>query len=126
MRHGVGLLANDDAFRMNPDDGHVKKAISLFLARCRQADPDSAGEVEDQTSRLLLEWKAQKEHRNSLLYMRKPMEPMFAALLRNIFEPPEKGLWETMQSMRSVDRVSELRVVGPHKPGGAGGHHAGG
>ncbi len=125
VRHGVGLLANDDAFTMNPEDGRLRKIVRLFLDRCRQADPESIGHVEEQTRRLLSEWRAQTEHHNTLLYVRRPNEPMFTALLRNIFEPPEKGLWETMQSMRSVDRVSQIRVVGPHRPGGAGGHHAG-
>ncbi len=125
MRHGIGLLANDDAFRMDPNDGSVRKILRLFLDRCQQADPESIGEVEEQAARLLSEWRAQAEDHNTLLYQRRPNEPMFAALLRNIFEPPENGIWETMQSMRSVDRVSDIRVVGPHKPGGAGGFHAG-
>ena len=124
MRHGVGLLANNDAFRMDPEDGRVKKAIGLFLDRCRQADPESATELEEQTSRLLSEWQAYK--RNSLLYRRRPRERMLPNLLRDIFEPPEKGLWETMQSMRSVDRVSQMRVVKPHNPRREGGHHAAG
>ena len=122
MRHGVGLLANDEAFKMDPADGRVNKAIAIFLDRCRKADPESARELEEQTERLLAEWRAYK--RNSLLYSRRPRERMLPNLLRNIFEPPEKGLWETMQSMRSVDRVSQMRVVKPHNPRREGGRHA--
>lgn len=122
MRHGVGLLANDDAFKINTEDGRVKKALALFLDRCRQADPESAAELEEQTGRLLAEWQAYK--RNNLLYRRRPRERMLPNLLRDIFEPPEKGLWETMQSMRSVDRVSQMRVVKPHNPRREGGRHA--
>jgi hypothetical protein len=48
---------------------------------------------------------------------------MLPSLLRDIFAPPEKGLWETMQSMRSVDRVCEMRIVRPHSPGAVGGRH---
>jgi hypothetical protein len=120
MRHGVGLLANEDAFKMNPEDGGVKKAIGLFLDRCRQADPESIGDIEEQISRLLAEWRG--HGRKTLLYHVR--ERALPSLLRNMYEPPEKGLWETMQSMRSVDRMSQVRMVGTHQPGKAGGRHA--
>lgn len=121
MRHGVGLLHNDDAVRMNPADGSVRKAIARFIARCQAAEPTSSAEVREQADRLLAEW--QSHRRNSLLYARLPKEPMLPSLLRDIFAPPEKGLWETMQSMRSVDRVCEMRIVRPHSPGAVGGRH---
>lgn len=124
MRHGVGLLSNEAASRLDSHDGRVKKAISLFAARCRKADKESITEIEAQISRVLSEWQAHMHGHNNLLYVRRPKEPQFPALLRDIFDPPEKGLWETMQSMRSVDRVSTLRIVDTHKPGGVGGRHA--
>ena len=117
LRHGVGLRENEDAFTMNPNDGRAQKAIRLFIDRCAAADPDSADNIREQIQRLLQEWQGHK--RSTLLYQRLPSEPMFNSLLRNMFDPPEKGLWETMQSMRSVDRASQLRVMRPHAHKGA-------
>lgn len=112
MRHAVGLLDNSDAFKMDPEDGKVKKAVKLLVERCLQADPESEPDVREQIGRILKEWVRHKG--NNLVYLRQPGEPQFPSLLRNIFEPPEKGLWETMQSMRSVDRVSEIELGWPY------------
>jgi len=109
MRHGVGLRRNEDAFRMDPADGRIRKAVDLFLARCRRADPTVAKEVQDQVERLLSEWT---QHKGQALHYRS-RDLALPGLLRNIYDPPEKGLWETMQSMRSVDRTAHIRVVRP-------------
>ncbi len=122
IRHGVGLCSNEDAARMDPTDGRIRKAAALFLDRCLHADPDSSAETRAQVSRLLDEWRAHVRGHASLLYSGKSGEAV-PALLRALYDPPERGLWETMQSMRSVDRVSTLRVVGPHNPGAVGGCH---
>ena len=67
--------------------------------------------VGEQVERLIEEWYNHKQ--NTLLYQSR--EPQLPGLLRNVFAHPDKGLWETMQSMRSVDRVSELRVIRPYR-----------
>ncbi len=112
MRHGVGLLGNADAFKMKAEEGRVRKAIEKFLARCHRADPAVATELKEQVQRLMSEWDQHK--RSALLY--RSQDCALPGLLRNIYEkPPERGLWETMQSMRSVDRMSHIRIVHPRR-----------
>jgi hypothetical protein len=115
LRHGVeDLLQNDGAFRMQPSDGSVQKAVDMLVRRCAEAagpdHPNTAQEVEEQLQRLLGEWASHKQ--NNLSYHSR--ERQLPGLLRNVYEHPDKGLWETMQSMRSVDRVSELKVHRPY------------
>jgi hypothetical protein len=112
LRHGIdSLLRNEDAFHMVADDGAVQKALSLLIKRCGLADASAAGDVEEQVRRLIEEWDNHKQ--KALRYQSR--EPQLPGLLRNVFEHPDKGLWETMQSMRSVDRMSELRVMRPYR-----------
>ena len=112
LRHGIPeLRRNEDAFQMTPQHGTVRKALALFTRRCAQADPAAAPAVEDQTDRLLQEWELHK--RNALLYQSREIQ--LPGLLRDVFKHPDRGLWETMQSMRSVDRMSALRVIRPYR-----------
>jgi len=111
LRHGIdNLLRNENAFHMAPQDGAVQKAMGLLIQRCGLADAGSAKDVEEQVRRLVEEWDNHK--RKGLLYQSR--EPQLPGLLRNVFEHPDKGLWETMQSMRSVDRMSDLKVIRPY------------
>lgn len=111
IRHGCGLRDNLDAGSFRRDDPAVKKAIDVLSRTASAADPDEAAEAASDLRRLAGDWDRRAREAealgSTLRYQSTGDEP---ALLRD-FGQARDG-WETMHSMRSVDRQVRVLAIG--------------
>jgi len=114
VRHAVGLNANSDAHRFDPDDAKVKRAIELLKAHVAAADEREPDTVAKEIDEAVREWTelraaAQKEGIQLSYSSRRPEE----RLMRQ-FDQDGRG-WPVMNSMRAVDRVVKVRANGERR-----------
>ncbi|MDO8119717.1 helicase [Isoptericola sp. b490] len=112
VRHGAGLTANDDAGSFSASDGAVKKAAGILLAAVDAAEPDSHGESAAQLRTLVGEWdrRAREAEDEGLRLRYDSSDKDHPALLRDFGE--RRDGWETLHSMRSVDRTVRVVAIG--------------
>lgn len=115
VRHGCGLRANADAGRFRRDDLDVKRAIEMLRQAVTDADPDESTDTNDDLDRLAGEWERRayeaKRVGDNLVYSTASNAP---ALLREFGQ--HRDGWETMSSMRSVDRQVRVLALGEVRP----------
>lgn len=109
VRHGCGLRGNDDATHFRGSDRPVSKAVQILMNAVQRAEPDAERGAEQELNRLVAEWDRRAEEARAggqpLKY--ESSDKDYPALLKDFGE--RKDGWETMHSMRSVDRA--VRVV---------------
>jgi hypothetical protein len=112
VRAYAGLIANADAHRFDPTVPQVARARNLLVGVIEQADPEEADQAALFLDRRIEEWSTLIEKAEDLdrrLHFR-PGGKGVSSLLRNF---GEKGNgWETLQSMRNVDRECLVAVQG--------------
>jgi hypothetical protein len=125
MRHGVGLLLNDMADRMNSEDENVKKAVDIFLDRCKKASPNEYEKTKEHVVQLLYHWQELSGQdgwvRRRLQYDtphgRKDKKPLLIryndSRLQGRQITSRKDSWRTLQSMRNVDEECAIVFVAP-------------
>lgn len=111
VRHGLGLSADAAAVNFDASDPRVVEAISLLATRASLADPAEADAITAQLAGLATEWSRQARSGLPLYYTTQSTLPR---LLKNFDE--RGGGWETLQSLRNVDRQCEIEVVGTTPP----------
>lgn len=115
VRHGAGLTANDRAGDFDPADPIVQQALRMLRDRVDRVDPEEAEATARHLDRLVLEWseaadRAKKAGRS--LYYRASTK-QHSSLLQD-FGARGDG-WDTLQSMRNVDRQCSISVIGENK-----------
>ncbi|MEI6137401.1 MAG: helicase-related protein, partial [Chloroflexota bacterium] len=109
VRHGCGLRGNDDAAHFRASDRSVSKAVQILMAAVHRAEPDADRGAERELNRLTAEWDRRAEEARlagqPLKY--ESSDKDYPSLLKDFGE--RKDGWDTMHSMRSVDRA--VRVV---------------
>jgi hypothetical protein len=113
VRHGVGLARNDEAGMFDPGNPDVRRAVEMLRERVRHVDPEETQSTSKHLDRLVAEWahladQAQEGGRS--LYYRATTK-QHASLLQD-FGGPRETSWETLHSMRNVDRQCSIRVIG--------------
>ena len=112
VRHGVGWSKNDEAGEFDPFDPEVVRAVKMLSDRVPKVDPDEACSTERHLDRLVHEWaklaKSVTEQGRSLYYSASSKQ--HASLLQD-FGGRREWSWETLHSMRNVDRQCTIRVV---------------
>lgn len=115
VRHGCGLRTNTDAGRFRRGDPEIERAIGILRQAVNNADPDEATDTSDDLDRLAGEWerRASEAERagDNLVYSTTTNAP---ALLREFGQ--HRDGWETMNSMRSVDRQVRVLALGEVRP----------
>ncbi len=112
IRHGAGLSRDDSAGQMRRDDEQVQKAVATLMRRVQVVDPDEADATARQLDRLLGEWEELVEEasgRGLQLYYA-PHGRQHLSLLKNFGDGG--AAWETLHSMRNVDRECDVEVLG--------------
>ena len=111
VRHGIGLGANGDAVRFDPAGEGVVRMKRHLLDWVAIVDRPELEATEAHLDRLIQHWAMVAEQQ------RRDGSPMFyqagrqhRRLLKRFYETGEG--WETLDSMRSVDRESSVDVIG--------------
>ncbi len=110
-RHGLGLGGNADALRFDPRTVGVDKVRRHLLNWVTKVDAPELEATEAHLDRLIAHWamiaEQQRRDASGLFYQ---AGRQHRRLLKRFYEIGEG--WETLDSMRSVDRESTLDVVG--------------
>lgn len=111
MRHGAGLAANPQARLFRRSDPRTEAVIQALLQRVQLADPDEADATAQHLERLTQTWEDSAEagdlEQHALHYSARGPH---RSLLKD-FGARGEG-WETLHSMRNVDRQCELQIMG--------------
>lgn len=112
VRHGCGLRENDQAGDFHSDDGAVKRAVQVLADAAAEGDPDEASAVADDLARLVGDWehRARTAESQGLRLKYQSSAADSPALLCDFGE--RRDGWETMHSMRAVDRQVRVVAVG--------------
>ena len=113
VRHGVGLRKNDDAIKFDKSDPAVKRAVEALLARAKIVDELEYEGTKAHLNNLVDTWHGWAEDARrdgATLYYSAFGNSPHRRLLKSFGTAGES--WATLDSMRSVDRQSPIRVVG--------------
>jgi hypothetical protein len=116
MRHGAGLSKNDDAGQFQVDDARTERVVDQLLKRVRGIDDDEVISTAHQLERICGEWDrlAAEARRGGRPLYYDASSRQHASLLRQ-FGSKGDG-WETLNSMRSVDRQCTVELLGGTAP----------
>jgi len=112
VRHGAGLLENEEAGRFDPAEERTGKAIEILKKRLLEAhsaigEEPFATRLEESLDDMIAEWKDLATRARGLRYK---SNNAHEGLLRDFGAKDDAGLWETMTSMRSVDQGVEISL----------------
>ncbi|MDX8152085.1 helicase-related protein [Patulibacter brassicae] len=112
VRAFADLLKDEDAHAFDPASTAVDEARQVLLDKIGAADPEELASADQSIGRLIERWvelKQEAEDRDKRLRFR-PGGKAVRSLLRNFGERGDG--WETLQSMRNVDRQVLVKVQG--------------
>lgn len=112
VRHGTGLRSNDDAGIFQASGAPVEKAVRILMEAVSRAEPESSAETRVEVQRLVNDWDRRARDAESLGLPLKyqSSDKDYPALLCDFGE--RRDGWETMHSMRSVDRTVRVIAIG--------------
>jgi superfamily II DNA or RNA helicase len=115
IRHSLARLrGNNQAGQFDTSQDGVGKVIEILTERCRRADPQRADETARHLKNLVQEWQAEAQRcmnaQRQLHYQAPDSENAVDRLLYN-HEDRIKGLWPTLQSMRTVENTTLLKQL---------------
>ena len=112
VRHGCDALwRNEDAGAFDTEDGTVRAVIERLKCRCRQADKARASATLRHLDRLAERWheEARRCERQKRRLNYEAKDGSSDGLLRQFDDPPSRGLWRTLNSMRNVEDTGVLQ-----------------
>ena len=112
VRNLTPLRRNDAAGEFDMHDPEIARVLGLLADVAKRVDPDEADRTSEQLEHLATHWHAlaqQARDNGQSLYYRAPGKESMS-LLRD-FAGHGEG-WETLNSMRSVDRQAGIILVG--------------
>lgn len=107
-RHLLGASQNQEAISFDVEGEKTREALDQLLAVVERVDPREVDATRQHLERLLDEWETRQKQDHRLSYYDASLS--IPSLLKN-FGANGDG-WETLHSMRSVDRTCRLRVYG--------------
>lgn len=116
VRHGgLHLLKNETAINFNLEDEKLQRAVKELKLRCKLADEERASQVSEQIDALCEAWVDEIERCTSslsggLVYSSYIDDRSLNRLLYP-YDDSNKGLWETLNSMRNVEDNALLKVL---------------
>ena len=112
LRHGCdGLRNNEDAGAFDREDDQVRAVVQRLKRRCRQADEARAAATLRHLNRLAERWheEARRCEREKRRLNYEAKDGSVDGLLRKFDDPPSRGLWRTLNSMRNVEDTGVLQ-----------------
>ena len=133
MRHsnGLNLNSNNSASKFNSEEPKIARAIDNLRRRCNQAilegnKNEQARLVDENISQLISDWEnkileysSNGRLTKSLHYEAKDNDKSAVRLLQK-YDAKIKGLWPTLDSMRSVEDNALMQSTGTFNPPGYG------
>lgn len=113
VRHGSGLRHNDEAGGFDKSNPRIQRAIDVLLARVKAVDPLEYEGTKTHLSNLVEKWHEWADEARAAsvpLYYSAFGNSPHRRILKSYGTAGEQ--WATLDSMRSVDRQSVIRVVG--------------
>ncbi len=112
LRHGGDALSrNQDAGAFDANDDRVRAVIRRLKNRCREADEARSEITGRHLDRLAERWHQEarrcERQRRRLSYQANDRSA--DGLLRQFDDPPSRGLWRTLNSMRNVEETGVLQ-----------------
>ena len=112
LRHGGDALSrNEDAGAFDANDDRVRAVIRRLKRRCREADEARSEITGRHLDRLAERWHQEarrcERQRRRLSYQANDRSA--DGLLRQFDDPPSRGLWRTLNSMRNVEETGVLQ-----------------
>ena len=107
-RHLLGASANGQAGSFDPQAPETRKVVEQILTTVDRVDPREHDATARHLDRLLAEWGSRIAENRRLSY--RNVSRSEASLLKD-FGAVGDG-WDTLHSMRNVDRTCRLRVIG--------------
>jgi hypothetical protein len=107
-RHLLGAADNDAAASFDPHAPETATAIAKILTIVDKVDPRERPATEKHVDRLLAEWSERRDEDGPLRYSTRGRAQR--SLLKD-FGANGDG-WNTLHSMRNVDRTCRVRVIG--------------
>ena len=112
LRHGCDTWCrNQDAGAFDANDERVRAVIQRLKHRCREAD-EARGEVTSRhLDRLAERWdqEARRCERQKRRLNYQANDRSADGLLRQFDDPPSRGLWRTLNSMRNIEDTGVLQ-----------------
>lgn len=109
IRHKTGYNSNESAQIVNFDDDRIQSIIRFIVDRVGATDPAEAQATEDQLNALVEEWKLSQDENMNLVYY--SSQRQIRSLLKQYGDVDKDG-WETMNSMRNVDKSCIVKPIG--------------
>jgi len=115
LRHSLPELGgNEKASAFDPTSPAEARVIQILCKRCEKASPENAGAVKAQLQSLAAEWKrfadTCQQNRQRLCYEERDDRKNSERLLY-MHDAQIRGLWETLNSMRQVQRSGLLKML---------------
>jgi hypothetical protein len=110
VRYKAGIMAQDEARKFRPELQNVDRVIELITERVEKVDPREAKAAVEQLQRLVDEWEKRAVEHMQLDY--NSSHRAKEVLLRNMGDRTHADGWDTLQSMRNVDRNSLVKIMG--------------
>jgi hypothetical protein len=110
VRNALQWCKFDDAGRVDFEDPATKRVIAELEAIMAASDPSEASNVKRLLAGKIADWIQFAEANNPLLYENLVAGAQFPALLSVYGQPPGLGKWQTMMSVRNVDREVTVGV----------------
>jgi hypothetical protein len=113
LRHLGPLGGNDGVGRFDAADQEVQEILELILDRCRRVDPGEVEATRIDLIQRLSEWaEALKRSAEDGTPFRYHSRSRSDRSLLRVFDGSDGEGWETLNSMRNVDRECRLSVFG--------------
>jgi hypothetical protein len=107
VRHGIGLSGEGDAGHFRKEDPEVQMWVNKLKTRIMLIDPIEAVAACQELDNIVADWDAKSAKSKTVYYKARKQ---FAGLLKN-FGDEILDAWQTLHSMRNVDRVCSVEVV---------------
>ena len=117
-RFYLDLAENDEAIKFPTlvDNGRIAEVKEKILQRVTSFNPTESEATDEQLDSLILEWEesASDQHSEDERFPYSRGKDKKSAVMKR-FNSKSSGLWETLDSMRSVSKAVQITVIGEER-----------
>ncbi len=110
VRIALGLIENDDAKLFSDDLLRIDDIRKFILERIEKSDPTELEDATEQLDEIIAEWKRRIKRDPELKFDSKGLQQQ-KPLLKSAGSTNKQSGWETLNSMRNVDRSCVVKIL---------------